>query len=115
VIGKLLLKQTALMFSHWQRVRDGSLNRTDFSILVQPIRTEVKTMLEIGGLIDPPTTRKTCANILKLVPALWTFVDHEGIEPTNNAAKRPLRRGVLWRKHCLARRVNKAASLSGVF
>lgn len=70
VIGKLLLKQTALMFSHWQRVRDGSLNHTDFSILVQPIRTEVKTMLEIGGLIDPPTTRKTCANILKLVPAL---------------------------------------------
>ena len=49
-------------------------------------------------LLNQSTTRKTCANILKLEPALWTFVDHEGIEPTNNAAERPLRRGVIWQK-----------------
>jgi transposase len=98
VIGKLLLKQTALMFSHWHRVRDGTLSRTDFSVLIQPIQADVKTLLEIGLLLNQSTTRKTCANILKLEPALWTFVDHEGIEPTNNAAERPLRRGVLWRK-----------------
>ena len=29
---------------------------------------------------------------------LWTFVDQEGIEPTNNAAERALRRGVIWRR-----------------
>jgi transposase len=29
---------------------------------------------------------------------LWTFVIQEGIEPTNNAAERPLRRGVIWRR-----------------
>ena len=81
-------------------MRDGSLNRADLSILVLPIRREVKALLETGVLIDPPTTRKTCANILKLEPASWSFVDHAGIELTNNAAERPLRRGVLWRKHC---------------
>jgi transposase len=100
VIGKLLLKQTALLFEHWHRVRDGTLSRTDFSALVQPIRGEVKGLLEIGVLTNQATTRKTCANILKLEPALWTFVDHEDIEPTNNAAECPLRRGVLWRKRC---------------
>lgn len=100
VIGKLLLKQTELLFCHWHRVRDGTLRRTDFSALVQPIRKDVKTLLEIGLLLNQSTTRKTCSNILKLEPALWTFVDHLGIEPTNNAAERPLRRGVLWRKHC---------------
>jgi transposase len=100
VIGKLLLKQTALLFEHWHRVRDGTLSRADFSALVQPIRREVKGLLEVGVLTNQSTTRKTCANILKLEPALWTFVDHEGIEPTNNAAERPLRRGVLWRKRC---------------
>lgn len=100
VIGKLLLKQTALLFEHWYRVRDGTLSRTNFSVLVQPIRREVKGLLEIGKLTNQATTRKTCANILKLEPALWTFVEHEGIEPTNNAAERPLRRGVLWRKRC---------------
>ena len=100
VIGKLLLKQTELMFSHWHRVRDGTLSLTDFSVLVQPIRREVKGLLQVGVLTNQSTTRKTCANIIKLEPALWTFIDHEGIEPTNNAAERPLRRGVLWRKHC---------------
>jgi transposase len=100
VIGKLLLKQTERLFSHWHRVRDGTLNRADFSTLVQPIRADVKTLLEIGTLLNQAPTRRTCAHILKVEPALWTFVRHEGIEPTNNAAERPLRRGVLWRKRC---------------
>jgi transposase len=29
---------------------------------------------------------------------LWTFVDNEGLEPTNNAAERAIRPAVLWRK-----------------
>src|SRR5687768_16307567 len=31
-------------------------------------------------------------------PALWTFAQVEGVEPTNNAAERALRPAVLWRK-----------------
>jgi transposase len=100
VVGKLLLQQTALLFSYWHRVRDGTLSRADFATLVQPVRNDVKTLLEIGTLTNQASTRKTCANILKLEQALWTFVYQEGIEPTNNAAERPLRRGVLWRKRC---------------
>ncbi len=30
--------------------------------------------------------------------SLWTFVDREGVEPTNNHAERVLRRAVLWRR-----------------
>ncbi len=29
---------------------------------------------------------------------LWTFLDQEGVEPTNNASERSLRRAVIWRK-----------------
>jgi transposase len=39
-----------------------------------------------------------CANLQALEPALWRFVVSEGVEPTNNAAERALRRAVLWRK-----------------
>jgi hypothetical protein len=35
---------------------------------------------------------------LALAPALWTFVEVPGVEPTNNAAERPLRPAVLWRR-----------------
>ena len=40
----------------------------------------------------------SCKNLLKHVDALWKFVDHEGVDPTNNHAERELRPIVLWRK-----------------
>jgi transposase len=39
-----------------------------------------------------------CRQILKVEAALWTFVDTEGIEPTNNNGERKIRPAVLWRK-----------------
>ena len=43
-------------------------------------------------------TAATCAELLKVEAALWTFVRVEGIEPTNNAAERAGRHAVQWRK-----------------
>jgi transposase len=37
-------------------------------------------------------------NLLKVWPALWTFADHRGIQPTNNHAERALRGAVIYRK-----------------
>jgi transposase len=39
-----------------------------------------------------------CHEILKRREALWTFVQVEGVEPTNNAAERSIRPGVQRRK-----------------
>src|SRR5450631_1912130 len=35
---------------------------------------------------------------------LFTFLEHEGVEPTNNSAERALRTGVQWRKICFGNR-----------
>jgi transposase len=45
-----------------------------------------------------PKTEGTCRDILKRRQALWTFVRHAGVDPTNNAAERAIRPGVRWRK-----------------
>ncbi|MEE8302212.1 MAG: transposase [Candidatus Tectomicrobia bacterium] len=45
-----------------------------------------------------PKTEGTCRDILTWREALWTFVEVEGVEPTNNTAERTMRPGVLWRK-----------------
>jgi transposase len=37
-------------------------------------------------------------NLLKAWPALWTFADHRGVEPTNNHAERALPSAVFYRK-----------------
>ena len=43
-------------------------------------------------------TANTCAHILKLWPALWTFTTNDNLVPTNNAAEQALRSIVLKRK-----------------
>ena len=43
-------------------------------------------------------TRTTANNLLKLWPALWTFAEIDGVEPTNNHAERGLRGAVIYRK-----------------
>ena len=98
VIGKLLLAQVKTFFGLWHQVRDGTLSRPDFQQTMQPIRHEVHYLLQIGTFLKAAKTRNTCGNILKVETALWTFVDQEGIEPTNNAAERALRRSVIWRR-----------------
>lgn len=97
-LGEALLVQVAQLFQLWHRVRDGTLSRQDFQTQVAPIQSEVHALLCKGTKLEHVQTRHTCANLLKLEPALWTFVSHEGVEPTNNQAERCLRRAVLWRR-----------------
>jgi transposase len=58
----------------------------------------VKKLLETGARCGSKKTRRTCANLLAVEGCLWTFVRVAGVEPTNNAAERALRRAVRWRR-----------------
>lgn len=97
-IGQALLDATAEIFALWHQVRDGTLSRADFPQQIEALAMKVIDLLEEGSNIDHKKTRATCANILKVGDALWTFVWQQGVEPTNNSAEQALRRGVLWRK-----------------
>jgi transposase len=97
-IGEALRTQACLMFHWWHRVCDGTLAHASFRTYMQPIRREVERLLEGGQTCGVPKTEGTCRAILKRRQALWTFVRHVGVAPTNNAAERALRPGVLWRK-----------------
>jgi transposase len=97
-IGDALLAQAHQMFTWWHRVREGTLHRSTFRAYMTPLRREVERLLEAGSRCGVPKTDGTCRDILKRREALWTFVQVAGVEPTNNAAERALRPGVLWRK-----------------
>jgi transposase len=99
IVGQMLLARLKTVFSFWHRFREGALSRFELQTAMRSPQEEVVTLLEIGTLLGHRETRRTCQNILKVKQALWTFVDQEGVEPTNNAAERALRRGVIWRKH----------------
>jgi transposase len=97
-IGEALQAQARQMFHWWHRVRDGTLAPTTFASYMWPVRQEVERLLEAGQTCGVPKTEGACRAILKLRQALWTFVRHPEVEPTNNAAERAIRPGVLWRK-----------------
>jgi transposase len=106
-IGLALRAETQQMFAWWHKVRDGTMTRAEFQRQMAPLRARVEALLRRGVQTASPKPAAMCREILKLAPALWTFVDVAGIEPTNNHAERQIRRGVLWRKrsfgtHCAA-------------
>jgi transposase len=65
---------------------------------MQPTRWEVERLREAGHTCGAPKITGSCRELLKRRQALGTFVRHEGVEPTTNAAERAMRPGVLWRK-----------------
>ena len=97
-VGTKLIEETDRMFHWWHRVRDGTLSRSSFRIYMRPLRKRVDALLAEGIELGDKKTAATCAKLLKAKAALWTFVDSEGIEPTNNAAERAVRHGVIYRK-----------------
>ena len=106
VLGEALLTQQKKLFELWYRVRDGTLSRDEFVVLVQPLRSRVKELLEEGAAYPIAAkdqsplakTVRTCRRLLKLEPALWVFVATPGVEPTNNDSERALRPAVIWRR-----------------
>jgi transposase len=98
VIGEALLKQARRLFVLWHKVRDEGLSRERLAAGMRPVRRKVKKLLEAGTRCGHQKTRRTCSKVLAVEQSLWTFVRVEGVEPTNNAAERALRRAVLWRR-----------------
>lgn len=97
-IGARLLAATDKMFEWWHRIRDGTMSRATFQRKMKPIRKEVEQLLRRGAVCRQRKVKATCADLLKLAPAMWTFVRVPGVEPTNNAAERALRHAVVLRK-----------------
>ena len=97
-IGRALELLTDTMFLLWHRVRDGTMTRKAFQKLMKPLRAHVCARLQEGAASSVRAIAGRCREILALEPALWTFVNVEGVEPTNNGGERRIRHGVMWRK-----------------
>lgn len=90
-IGRRLLGLGYVMFRWRERARPPDA--------FEPLQRRLRLALERGAaLAGCRRTANTCANVLKLWPALWGFLQHPGVQPTNNAAEQALRAIVLKRK-----------------
>jgi transposase len=96
--GRDLLNYTGILFEYWHDYKAGKLDRGTFRAWMAPVRAQVEELLARAVAANLDGVSGSCADMLAHKAALWTFVDRDGVEPTNNHAERELRAFVLWRK-----------------
>lgn len=98
-LGEFGLSLVAIVFDTWHHFRGGGCTRRQLREEMAPWQADLREQLEQGCACSDTKAAAFCRNLLALEPALWTFVERAGIEPTNNHIERLLRSGVLWRKN----------------
>ena len=92
---------TRRVFAAWRAYQHEHHNRDQLAAEIAPIQTELRAAARAGFARRRQRNRwhrQFANNLLKIWPALWTFVTVDGIEPTNNPAERALRAPVIHRK-----------------
>ena len=97
-LGYRLRRATCELFEHWADYRAGKMSRAALLRRMGPVRRNVERLLLRGTECGHADTRGTCRELYEHRQWLWTFLRHEGVEPTNNAGERSLRHAVIWRK-----------------
>ena len=97
-LGYDLRRATCKLFEHWDNYRDGSITRAALLRRMAPVRREVERLLLRGAESGNRRIQGMCRELYDHREWLWTFLRHDEVEPTNNAAERSLRHAVIWRK-----------------
>lgn len=97
------------LFVLWHLYKGGWIDQVGLQQHLIPIREAIRAELHAGSVSAQPKIVHFSKELLKHWDALWTFTRVEGVEPTNNAAERALRHGVLWRKSCFGSRSEAGA------
>lgn len=96
--GKELLDYTGLVFDYWHEFKARKLDRDQLGARMGPVRQQMEALIERASGSGIAGLSGSCADILAHKAALWTFVETDGVEPTNNHGEREIRAFVLWRK-----------------
>ncbi len=99
IFGQAGLQLTRRLFETWHAYA-GHQDRARLALEMTPIQTELRELLEHAAKKSKRHRlfRRFANNLLKLWPALWTFITVPDVTPTNNAAERALRGPVIHRK-----------------
>ena len=97
--GKLLEGHARDVLRQWAKVRKGEKTRGEFEVWSREKRRVIEALLRQAAAARVPVKHAGVAReTLRYFECLWTFVEHEGVEPTNNTAERALRHPVIARK-----------------
>jgi len=101
LVGEQLLQCKSTVFDLWHSFKAGQIQRDELINLIEAgPKKDLKLWLKAGIAHEDTQakTKATCGDFFNRFDMLWMFIYRENIEPTNNAAERSLRFGVIWRK-----------------
>ena len=94
----------ARLFRLWHKFRGGQIDRQQLLVRSIPIQKRIFTLAEQHLNSSHREVGNLALALWERNERLFTFLEQEGVEPTNNSAERALRTGVQWRKICFGNR-----------
>jgi transposase len=96
----VMLKEIESLFTCWHAFVENAITRRQLRQTTALIRGRMKSYCQKYLSSEDAAVRTRCEQMIKNWEHLFTFIFHEGVEPTNNIAERSLRPAVQWRKIC---------------
>jgi transposase len=98
--SKWMLSETGRMFALWHAFKRGDVDRHTLVLKSVPVQARMHKCLRHYEQSSDYDVSKACTSLLKHWPGLFTFLEYEGVEPTNNSAEQGVRPAVQRRKTC---------------
>lgn len=92
------LALTARLFRLWHRFRGGGFDRAELIQRSIPLQKRFFGLCEQHLDSEDKEVRVLATALFRHCDRLFAFLEHPGVEPTNNSAERALRHAVIWRK-----------------
>lgn len=103
-------KAVSRLWRDFKRAGGGPQARSALQASLQPVKKKLQPVLERGCGSRTKKVFNLCTAMLKGWDSLWLFSVQDGMEPTNNASERDLRRAVLWRRRSLGTHSDNGAA-----
>ena len=95
-----MLKEIGAVFSRWHAFQKSPGTRKQLWVDTQPMRERMNDFCIIFRYSSDPRVQTRTKRLLDNWQHLFTFLEHDDVEPTNNSAERAIRPAVQWRKIC---------------
>lgn len=88
------------LFSLWHTFQTSGGSRTQLMLDTLPMRKRMRDFCVIFRYSSDSRVQTRAKRLLDNWQHLFTFLEHDGVQPTNNSAERAIRPAVQWRKIC---------------
>jgi transposase len=95
-----MLWEIGRMFALWHAFQREQVDRNTLVRKSNIIRGRMCRCLKLYCASSDRDVARAAKSLIKHWECLFTFLEQEGVEPTNNSAERGLRPAVMWRKIC---------------